>query len=168
MSRRRELSVQTFPYVEKLRTAPACICPDVSAGLPDATQCSISYGISFQNIDMGRQLQLSGRCGFSSGRRSSCSGRASFIYGNCVHQIHRPDNRCHGLACQALIWKLCEAKVRLSGRQDNIFWTRLNSGKNLSEIWKADRTVVRPDASCLLSGWDLGISSQTLISTHSL
>jgi hypothetical protein len=32
----------------------------------------------------------------TSGRRSSWSGRASFIYGNCVHQIHRLDDRCHG------------------------------------------------------------------------
>jgi hypothetical protein len=30
--------------------------------------CSISYGISFENIDMGRQLQPSGRCGFPSRR----------------------------------------------------------------------------------------------------
>jgi hypothetical protein len=34
---------------------------DIAAARPEATQCSINYGISFQNIDMGRQLQLSGR-----------------------------------------------------------------------------------------------------------
>jgi len=66
-SGRQELSIQTFPRVEKLRIVLAFIRPDVSAVRPDATQCSISYGISFQNIDMGRQLQLFGRCGFSSG-----------------------------------------------------------------------------------------------------
>jgi hypothetical protein len=38
-----------FLYVEKLRTAPACIRPDVSATRLDDTQCSTSYEISFQN-----------------------------------------------------------------------------------------------------------------------
>jgi hypothetical protein len=66
-SRRRELFGQTFLCVEKLQTAPTCIRL-VSAAHPDATQCSISYGISFQNTDMGRSLQPSGRCGFPSGR----------------------------------------------------------------------------------------------------
>jgi len=64
---------------------------------------------------------------------------------------------------QALIWKLHVAKVRSSRRQSNTVWARLNSGKNFSKIWKADRTVVRPDALCLPSGRRLGISSQTLI-----
>jgi hypothetical protein len=31
----------------------------------------------------------------TSRRRSSWSGGSSFIYGNCVHQIHRPDNSLH-------------------------------------------------------------------------
>jgi hypothetical protein len=60
-------SVQTFPCVEKFRTAPACIRPDVSAARPDDTQCSTSFRISFQNIVMGRLLQPSGRRGFLSG-----------------------------------------------------------------------------------------------------
>jgi hypothetical protein len=53
----RELSVWTFLCVEKLQTVQACIRPDVSAAHPDTVQCSISYGISFQNTYMGRQLQ---------------------------------------------------------------------------------------------------------------
>jgi hypothetical protein len=69
---------------------------------------------------------------------------------------------------QALIWKLCAAKVRLSWRHGNTIRTWLYSGKNLCEIWKADHIVVHPDASCLPSGWLLGISSQTLIWTCSL
>jgi len=60
---------------------------------------------------------------------------------------------------QALIWKLCAAEVRPSGRQGNTVWTWLNSGKNLYEIWKADRTVVCSDALCLLSGRGLSFSS---------
>jgi len=55
-SGRRELSIQTFLCVEKLRTVLACIRPNVSAARLDATQCSINYEISFQNTDMGRQL----------------------------------------------------------------------------------------------------------------
>jgi hypothetical protein len=51
--------------------------------------------------------------------------------------------------------------VRPSGRQDNTVRTWLKSGKNFCEIWKADHTVVRPDALCLPSGWGLGKSNQT-------
>jgi hypothetical protein len=40
---------------------------DVLATCPDDTQCSTSYGISFQNTDMGRSLQPFGRCGFPFG-----------------------------------------------------------------------------------------------------
>jgi hypothetical protein len=67
-SEQRELSVRTFLYVDKLRTLPACIRLEVSTACLDATQCSISNGISFQNTYMGRQLQPSERCGFPSGR----------------------------------------------------------------------------------------------------
>jgi hypothetical protein len=70
-SGRRELSVRTFLCVEKFCTIPACICPDVSAARSDASQCLISYEISFQNTDMRRQLQPSGRCVFSSERAHS-------------------------------------------------------------------------------------------------
>jgi hypothetical protein len=66
-SRRWELSVRTFLSVKKLRTVPNCIRPDVSATHPDAVQCWTSYGISFQNTDMGRQLQLSKWCVFPFG-----------------------------------------------------------------------------------------------------
>jgi len=69
---------------------------------------------------------------------------------------------------QSLIWKLCAIKVRPSGRQGNTIQTWLNSGKNFSEFWKADRTVVCPEDLCLPSGWGLGISSQMLIWSCSL
>jgi hypothetical protein len=35
------IPVRTFLYVEKLRTALACICPDVLAACPNNSQCSI-------------------------------------------------------------------------------------------------------------------------------
>jgi hypothetical protein len=63
-SGRRKLSVRTFHYVEKFRTASACIRPDVSTALPDDSQCSTSFRISFQSTVMGRSLQPSKRRGF--------------------------------------------------------------------------------------------------------
>jgi len=60
LARWRELSVRTFLCVKKLLTVPACIRPDISAARPEDTQCSTSYGISFQNTDMRRLLQPSG------------------------------------------------------------------------------------------------------------
>jgi len=60
---------------------------------------------------------------------------------------------------KSLIWKLHAAKVRPSKWQGNIIRTQLNSGKNFCEIWKANGTVVRPDALCLLSWRCLGIWS---------
>jgi len=62
----QELFFWTFLCVEKLQTAPSCIHPDVSATSPDAFQCSTRKRISFQNTDMGRQLQPFGRCVFPS------------------------------------------------------------------------------------------------------
>jgi hypothetical protein len=45
-------------YVSKsFETVPSCICPDISATRPDTLQCSTSKMISFQNTNMGRQLQ---------------------------------------------------------------------------------------------------------------
>jgi hypothetical protein len=70
-SGRRELSIWTFLCVEKLQTILSCIRPDISATRLEAVQCSTSYGISFQNTDMGRQLQPFGRCVFPSGRSPS-------------------------------------------------------------------------------------------------
>jgi hypothetical protein len=95
LSGRRQLFIQTFLCVMKLRTVPSCIRSDISASSPDNTQCSTNYGISFQNTDMGRSLQSSRRCGFS-------SGRASYIYGNCVHQINRPNDHSLGPYARSL------------------------------------------------------------------
>jgi hypothetical protein len=67
-SRERELSVQTFLYVESLRIVPGCIHPDILATRPDPSQCSTRKRTSFQNTDLGRPLQPSRRCVFPSGR----------------------------------------------------------------------------------------------------
>jgi hypothetical protein len=42
----------------------------------------------------------------TSGRWSSWSGRLSFIYGNCVHQINRPDDICYGPNTPSLDMKI--------------------------------------------------------------
>jgi hypothetical protein len=62
------IPVRTFLCVEKLQTAPACICPDVSAAYPDDFQCSTKVQIFFPKSNMGRLLQSSRRRGFPSGR----------------------------------------------------------------------------------------------------
>jgi hypothetical protein len=57
---------------------------------------------------------------------------------------------------EAFILKLLAAEVRPSGWQGTTVWTRLKSGKNFCEFWKADRTVVRLDVLSLPSGRHLG------------
>jgi hypothetical protein len=62
------IPVRTFLSVEKLRTAPACIRPDVSASRPNDSQCLTKLQIFFPKSNMGRLLQLSGRRGLPFGR----------------------------------------------------------------------------------------------------
>jgi hypothetical protein len=38
----------------------------------------------------------------TTGRQHSWSGRASYIHGNCVHQINRPDNHSYGPNARSL------------------------------------------------------------------
>jgi hypothetical protein len=107
-SGRRKLSIRTFHCVEKLRTASACIRSDVSAVRPDDTQCSTSYEISFQNTDMGRSLQPSGRCGFLSG--------CNHPYGKyCIQNPHVRTPVFMVRTRELLIWKL-RAYDQPSGR----------------------------------------------------
>jgi hypothetical protein len=54
------IPVRTLLCVEKLRTASACIRPDISATCLDDSQCSIKLQDFFPNTDMGRLLQPSG------------------------------------------------------------------------------------------------------------
>jgi hypothetical protein len=73
-------SVVQFPYIR----------PDVSATRPDAFQCSTSKRISFQNTDMGRQLQLFERCGYY-------VWTLSLIRQVVQKKFNSPDVRLHGL-----------------------------------------------------------------------
>jgi hypothetical protein len=76
-------SVWTLLYIEKLRTAPACICSDVSATRPDAL---------FHKASIAIQIQP--------------SGRACIRYGNCMHQISRPDDHPSGLDARSLYMEI--------------------------------------------------------------
>jgi hypothetical protein len=83
--------------------------------------------------------------------------RATYLEIVCIRSTVR--TTCYVVRTRkVLIWKLRAAKVRPSGWQGNIVWTRFNLGKNFCEIWKAYRTVVRPDTLCLPSGRGLGFS----------
>jgi hypothetical protein len=109
----------------------SCNCPEDVDSRPDEIIHKVSRAFKIQTSE----------------RRSSWSGHGSFIYGNCMQQIHRPDDSLHGPDVPSL------------ERQGNTVRTRLNSGKNFCEIWKANRIVVRSEPFCLPSGRHLGISS---------
>jgi hypothetical protein len=121
-SERQELSVQPFLCVEKLRTAPACIRPNVLAAHPNTTQCSISYGFLSKtqiwedscnrpdDVDSrpdalihkaSRAFKIK-----TSKRQSSWSGRMSYIYGNCVHQINHPDDMFYASDTRSLYMEI--------------------------------------------------------------
>jgi hypothetical protein len=104
----RELFVQTFLYVEKLRTAPGCIYPDVSVTRPDA-------------------FNVRQRKWFRS--KTQIWKTAATVQTMCVpvqmlslirQVIHTKFNRLnvslHSPDARALIWKLRAAEVQLSGR----------------------------------------------------
>jgi len=82
---------------------------DVSATCPDAFKCSTSKKISFPNIDMGRQLQ-------PSGRRDYFVQTLSLIR-QVMHKIlNQPDVSLHYPDAQSLLWKLRAAEVQQFGR----------------------------------------------------
>jgi hypothetical protein len=70
----------------------------------------------------------------TSGRQSSWSGPACIRYGNCVHQINRPDDNPLVRTGEAFIRKLLAADMYLSERQGTTVWTRLKNRKEFREI----------------------------------
>jgi hypothetical protein len=125
------ISVQNFPCVKKLQTAPACIrsgccgCFSSPSGRP-------SFRISFQNTNMGILLQPSKRRGFPSGCAKPIKQVLQFktICPDASH--HGPNARASNMeiACirstvrttillvrtqEASIWKLLAAVMRPSG-----------------------------------------------------
>jgi hypothetical protein len=82
----------------------------------------------------------------TSGQRSSWSGRACIRYGNCVHQINRPDDHPPGPDTRSLYMEITcngHATVRTIGTTVQTWLkNRKEFQRNSQEI---DRTVVRPD-----------------------
>jgi len=161
-SGRRELPVRTFPCVEKLRTAPACIRPDVSTARPD-NKCSTKLPNFFPKH---RYEKIAATVRTRSSIRQVSHSKSS----RSDASQHGPDARASDMeiACikstvrttiplvrtpEAFIWKLLAAEVRPSGRQGTTVRTRLKNRKKFQRNSReVDHTVVRPDGLCLPSG----------------
>jgi hypothetical protein len=131
-------SVRTFPCVEKLRTVPAYIRPDVSAARPDDPQRS-TKALGFlsktsiwedrcnrpDDVD-SRPDALIHKASIAiqiqtSGRQSAWSGRACIKYGNCVHLIDRQDNHPPGPDARSLYMEItCTGctTIRMTGQHN--------------------------------------------------
>jgi hypothetical protein len=92
----------------------------------------------------------------TSGHQSSWFGRASYIYGNCVHQINRPEDHSYGPDVRSLNMEIvCSegATVRTTGQHH----------PDEAQIRKEfQRNFGKSMHSCPFKGL-LGFSSQTLI-----
>jgi hypothetical protein len=130
---------------------------------PDATQCSTSYGIFFQNTFFGDQFNRlddvdscldalihMASIAFkiqTSRRQSSWSRRACIRYENCVRQINRPDDHSIDLDARSL-------DIEITCSRSAIVWTtghhRLDATQIRKEFQqnfrKADHKIVRLDA----------------------
>jgi hypothetical protein len=123
------IPIRTFLYVEKLRTAPGCICPDDSTAHPNDSQCSIKlqdffpkhrYGkiaatvwttwILVQTRSSIRQVsQFKSRC--SDASHHGPDARASDMEIACI-KLAVPTTILLVQTCEASIWKLLAADVR--------------------------------------------------------
>jgi hypothetical protein len=155
-SRRRELPVRTFPCVEKFRTAPACIRPDISAACLDDSQCSTKlleffpkhrYGKIVTTVQTRlsiRQLsQFKSRCPDAS--QHGPDVRASEMEIVCIKSIVRTTIPLFR-TCEAFIKKLLAAEVRTSGLHGTTVQMRFKNRKEFQQnSQEIDRKVVCPD-----------------------
>jgi hypothetical protein len=172
------IPVRTFLYVKKLRTAPACIRPDDLVARPDDPQCSIKLQDFLPNTDMGRLLQpddvdsrpdtLIHKASIAiqiqtSGSQSGWSGRACIRYGNCVHQINRPDDHSPSpdarnpymeITCieRVIVWTIGHhrpnAALKYEGSLAKFSEFRSHScpsGQPMTTVWTAP-SFIKPDA----------------------
>jgi len=145
------IPVRTFLYVEKLRTASACIRSDDSAARPDDSQCSIKPQDFFPKHRFGKITATVRTMWIPVRMRSSIRQVSQFKSRRPDASHHGPDARASNMeiACirsavrttillvrtrEASKWKLFATDVRPSGRQGTTVRTRLISGKNFSEI----------------------------------
>jgi len=160
-SGRRELSVQTFLCVKKLRTAPACIrtfqqhvrtnlSVRQALGFLSKTQLWEDCCNHLDDVD-SRPDALIHKASIpfkiqTSGRQSTWSGRASIKYGNCVNQINRPDDHSLDPDGRSLGMKItCSESTTIRTTGHHCSDAAENKKEFQRNFWKADRTVVRPD-----------------------
>jgi hypothetical protein len=163
-------SVRTFLYVEKLRTAPACIHPDVSVARPDDPQCSTKASgfLSKTQIwedccnhpdDMdSRPDALIHKASIAiqiqrSERQSTSSGRACIRNGNCVHQISRPNDHPPSLDARSLYMEItCSRRATVQTTWVTVR-TQLSNRKDFQRnSQNFGRTIVGPNGQCPPSG----------------
>jgi hypothetical protein len=101
-----------------------------------------------------------------SGRQPSWSECRSYLYVNCVQPSERP---FPWIGCAKAWYENC-VQLKCDCPDDRATPSRCGSNQERisAKFWKADRTVVRPDALCPPSRRRLGLSSQMLIWTCSL
>jgi hypothetical protein len=160
--------------VGKLRTAPACICPNDSAARPDYSQCLIKLQDFFPKPRYGKIVA-------TIWTRSSIRRVSQFKSRRSDASHHGPNTRVSNmeivcirstvrttillvLKCEASIWKLLAVNVQPFGRQGNIVKTRLSNRKDFQRNFQNfDRIVVRSNSLWPLSEKRPVLSSQTLI-----
>jgi hypothetical protein len=169
-------SVQTtrtfHPNLPLCREASNCSSlhsPDVSTARPDDTQCSIAMGFLSKTQIWENSCNRSDDVNSHSdalihkvswafkiqtfGNQSSWSGRASYIYGNCMHQINRPNDHSCGPDARSLNMEIaCSegATVQTIGqhRQDAAqIWKEFqwNFGKPIAQLSVRTPYVYLPD-----------------------
>jgi hypothetical protein len=159
----RELSVRTFPGVEKFQTATACICLDVSIARMDESQCLTKLQDFFPKHSYGK-IAATVRTTWSPIRRRSSIRQVSYSKSRCPDASqYGPDTRasdmeiaCIKINCQndhplvrtreALIWKLLAKEVPPSRRQGTTVRTWLKNRREFQRNSReVDHTVVHLD-----------------------
>jgi hypothetical protein len=161
------IPVQTFLCVEKLRTAPACIRPDVSVARPNNSQCSTKASDFLSKIKYGKivatvrttWIPFRMRYSLRQVRNSNSTVRTPAYHG--------PDTRMTDMEIECsrspvrtailLVWtheafirKLLAADVRPSERQYLTVRTQLSNRKDLERNFQNfGCTVVHPDGAQL-------------------
>jgi hypothetical protein len=145
-SRRRELSVRTFPCVEKFRTAPACIRPNVFSSMSERLSVFDKLQDFFPKHSYGKLAATIRMTWIPVRTRSSIRQVSQFKSRRPDDAPHGPDERASDMeiVCiksivwtiislvwthEVFIWKLLAAEVRPSGRQGTIVRTRLKKRK---------------------------------------
>jgi hypothetical protein len=120
-------------------------------GFPSKTQlwkdrCNHPNDVDFHLDTLIHKVSIAFKIQMS-GRQSSWSGHASIRYGNCVHQINHQDDHPFGSDARSFGMEITyseSATVRTTGHH------HLKAAQIRKEFqrnfWKANRTVVHPDA----------------------